>query len=72
MIADIEYIVCKKKHWSLSVLQATKYKAAVLPVAGAVLGTVLAGPVGLVAGAKIGGLLGVAGGGMAGLYHLNY
>ncbi|XP_060604741.1 syntaxin-17-like [Ruditapes philippinarum] len=52
--------------------KAAKYKAAVLPIAGAVVGTVLAGPVGLVAGAKIGGLLGVAGGGLAGFLSGRY
>lgn len=46
--------------------KAAKYKVAVLPIAGAVLGTVVAGPFGLIAGAKIGGLIGVAGGGAVG------
>ena len=46
--------------------QASKLKAAILPVAGALVGTVVAGPVGLVAGAKIGGVLGAVGGGIAG------
>ena len=46
-------------------MQASKYKAAILPVAGALIGTVVAGPVGLIAGAKIGGMAAI-GGGMAG------
>lgn len=45
---------------------ASKYKAAILPVAGALIGTVVAGPVGLVAGAKLGGVVGLVGGGLAG------
>ena len=45
---------------------ASKYKAAILPIAGALIGTVVAGPVGFVAGAKIGGVVGVVGGGFAG------
>lgn len=55
-------------HWTyiiLTFLQASKYKAAILPVAGALIGTVVAGPVGLIAGAKIGGMAAI-GGGMAG------
>ena len=50
--------------------QAAKYKAAILPVAGALLGGVLGGPIGLFAGAKLGGLAGVVGGGILGKdYH---
>ncbi|XP_046377157.1 syntaxin-17-like isoform X2 [Haliotis rufescens] len=47
---------------ALSLAKAAKYKAAILPVAGAVLGGVVAGPLGLLAGAKIGGLAAAAGG----------
>ncbi|XP_033728255.1 syntaxin-17-like [Pecten maximus] len=42
--------------------KASKLKSAALPIAGAVIGGVLAGPVGLVAGFKIGGMAGLAGG----------
>lgn len=45
---------------------ASKYKAAILPIAGALIGTVVAGPVGFFAGAKIGGAVGLVGGGVAG------
>lgn len=47
---------------SFSVFQAAKYKAAILPVGGAVLGGMVAGPLGLLAGLKIGGLAAAAGG----------
>ncbi|XP_056012006.1 syntaxin-17-like isoform X2 [Ostrea edulis] len=47
--------------------KASKYKAAMFPIAGAVIGTVVAGPIGLFAGAKIGGILGIGIGGTAGL-----
>ena len=46
--------------------QAAKYKAAIFPVAGAVIGTALGGPVGLVVGAKIGAVVGAVGVGTAG------
>ncbi|XP_043286237.1 syntaxin-17 [Venturia canescens] len=42
--------------------KASKYKAAIYPVAGALLGTCLGGPVGLVAGLKLGGLTAIGGG----------
>lgn len=50
---------------SLSV-QAVGYKLAVLPVAGALLGGVLAGPIGLLAGFKAMGLVAAVGGGALG------
>lgn len=46
-------------------MQASKLKAAMLPVTGAVLGAILGGPLGLMVGAKVGvvaGLVGTAGG----------
>ncbi|KAL3854422.1 hypothetical protein ACJMK2_013692 [Sinanodonta woodiana] len=45
---------------------AAKFKAAVIPIAGAAIGTVVAGPVGLLVGAKIGAVLGAVGGGTMG------
>lgn len=42
--------------------KASKLKSAMFPIAGAVIGGVIAGPVGLVAGLKIGGMAGLAGG----------
>lgn len=42
------------------------YKLAVLPVAGALLGTVLAGPLGLLAGFKAAGVAAALGGGALG------
>lgn len=47
-------------------LQAAGYKLAVLPVAGALLGGVLAGPIGLLAGFKAAGLAAAVGGGALG------
>lgn len=46
--------------------QAVGYKLAVLPVAGALLGTVLAGPLGLLAGFKAAGVAAALGGGALG------
>ena len=45
--------------------QASKLKSALFPVAGAIVGGALGGPVGLAAGIKLGGLAAV-GGGLAG------
>ncbi|KAL5005734.1 hypothetical protein ScPMuIL_016892 [Solemya velum] len=45
--------------------QAAKSKSAIIPLTGALLGAVVAGPVGLLVGAKIGGLAAI-GGGVAG------
>ncbi|GFS04330.1 syntaxin-17-like [Elysia marginata] len=45
-----------------SLAQASKYKAALLPVVGAVMGGMVGGPIGFVAGMKLGGLAGVMGG----------
>ncbi|XP_066592174.1 syntaxin-17 [Prorops nasuta] len=42
--------------------KALRYKAATYPVAGALLGTILGGPVGFVAGIKLGGLAALGGG----------
>ncbi|XP_021367179.1 syntaxin-17-like isoform X1 [Mizuhopecten yessoensis] len=42
--------------------KASKLKSAILPIAGAVIGGIVAGPVGLFAGLKIGGFAGVVGG----------
>lgn len=36
--------------------KAAKYKVAAYPIAGAMLGTCIGGPIGLIAGLKIGGL----------------
>ncbi|KAK7507288.1 hypothetical protein BaRGS_00001223 [Batillaria attramentaria] len=50
---------------TFSLGKASKFKAAIFPVAGALIGGVVAGPVGFLAGAKI-GLAGAVGGGVAG------
>ncbi|KAK3083062.1 hypothetical protein FSP39_012925 [Pinctada imbricata] len=42
--------------------KASKYKAAAFPVAGALLGTVIGGPVGFLAGLKIGSVAAIGGG----------
>lgn len=42
--------------------QASKYKVMAYPLAGALLGTCLGGPVGLLAGLKFGGLTAIGGG----------
>lgn len=42
--------------------QASRYKALAYPLAGALLGTCLGGPVGLIAGLKFGGLTAIGGG----------
>uniref|UniRef100_K1QLT0 Syntaxin-17 n=1 Tax=Magallana gigas TaxID=29159 RepID=K1QLT0_MAGGI len=52
--------------------KASKFKTAVFPIAGAVIGTVVAGPVGLFAGAKIGAALGLGIGGTAGFFGGKY
>lgn len=46
--------------------QASKYKAAAIPVAGAVIGGVIGGPIGLMAGFKLAGVATAVGGGIAG------
>ncbi|CAH1789398.1 unnamed protein product [Owenia fusiformis] len=51
---------------TIQLSNAAKLKAVMIPIAGAVVGTVVAGPVGLIAGAKIGGLIGAVGGGVIG------
>lgn len=50
--------------------KASRYKAAAYPLAGAVLGTCVGGPVGLIAGLKIGGLAAV-GCGILGEFDMN-
>ena len=47
---------------NVNVFQASKYKAAIFPVAGALIGTALGGPVGLAVGVKVGALAAAAGG----------
>ena len=42
--------------------KASKYKVMMYPLAGALIGTCVAGPIGLFAGLKIGGLSAVGGG----------
>lgn len=64
----LELFVYKVIH----ILQASKFKTAVFPIAGAVIGTVVAGPVGLFAGAKIGAALGLGIGGTAGSLLLTF
>ena len=39
-----------------NVFQASKYKAAIFPVAGTLIGTALGGPVGLAVGVKVGAM----------------
>ncbi|XP_067687314.1 syntaxin-17-like [Haliotis asinina] len=51
---------------ALSLGKAAKYKAAVIPVVGAVIGGVVAGPLGAIAMAKVGALAGAAAGGVVG------
>ena len=50
----------------MSGVQISSYRMAVFPVVGALIGGAMAGPVGLYAGIKIGGLAGAVGGGVAG------
>lgn len=52
-------------YYALS-LQAARLKLAVLPVAGAVVGGVLGGPLGLLAGFKVAGVAAAVGGGLLG------
>lgn len=47
-------------------LQAAKYKLAMLPVAGALLGGAVGGPIGLLAGFKVAGIAAALGGGVLG------
>lgn len=46
--------------------QAATYKLAALPVAGALLGGIVGGPIGLLAGFKVAGLAAALGGGVLG------
>lgn len=52
--------------------KAAGYKAAILPFAGAALGTIVAGPAGLLVGAKLGAVIGALGGGAAGFLGGNF
>lgn len=47
-------------------LQAAKYKLAALPVAGALIGGMVGGPIGLLAGFKVAGIAAALGGGVLG------
>lgn len=47
-------------------LQASKLKAAMIPVAGAVVGGLIGGPIGLIAGFKMAGVAAAVGGGLLG------
>lgn len=47
-------------------LKAAKYKLAALPVAGALIGGVVGGPIGLLAGFKVAGIAAALGGGVLG------
>lgn len=49
---------------------ASKYKIAAYPIAGAMLGTCIGGPIGLIAGMKIGGLAALSCG-ILGKYYMN-
>jgi len=49
---------------------ASKYKVAAYPIAGAMLGTCIGGPIGLLAGMKIGGLAALSCG-ILGKYYIN-
>lgn len=46
--------------------QASKYKAAVFPVSGAIVGGIIGGPIGLMAGFKLAGVAAAVGGSLAG------
>jgi len=46
--------------------QASKYKAAAIPVGGAIVGGIIGGPIGLMAGFKLAGVAAAVGGGIAG------
>lgn len=46
--------------------QASKYKAAAIPIAGAIVGGLIGGPIGLMAGFKLAGAAAAVGGGVAG------
>lgn len=57
----------KNVHSAATLLaQASKYKAAVIPLAGAVVGGLVGGPIGLLAGFKLAGAAAAVGGGIAG------
>lgn len=58
--------VCVRLFLSLPPLQAAKYKMAALPMAGALIGGVVGGPIGLLAGFKVAGIAAALGGGVLG------
>nr|XP_034173664.1 syntaxin-17 [Osmia lignaria] len=53
---DIEETNVNVKEGEKFLVKAVRYKAAMYPIAGAVIGTCIGGPVGLIAGLKVGGL----------------
>lgn len=63
--ADILNSISKLNFFFLF-LQAAKYKLAALPVAGALIGGVVGGPIGLLAGFKVAGIAAALGGGVLG------
>ncbi|KAJ8320042.1 hypothetical protein KUTeg_001629 [Tegillarca granosa] len=63
---NIESVHGNIQQGTLQLGKAAKYKAAIFPIAGALIGTVVGGPFGLVAGAKIGGVFAAVTGGALG------
>ncbi|KAI4881555.1 hypothetical protein NFI96_014887 [Prochilodus magdalenae] len=64
--ANVSVAATNVEEGTRSLGKAARSSLAVLPVAGAVVGTVLAGPVGLLAGFKVAGLAAAVGGGLLG------
>ncbi|XP_061075949.1 syntaxin-17 [Conger conger] len=63
---NVEAATANVEAGSRSLGKAVKYKMAVLPVAGAVLGGVVGGPLGLLAGFKVAGVVAALSGGLLG------
>ena len=63
---DILNSISKLNFFFFFFLQAAKYKLAALPVAGALIGGVVGGPIGLLAGFKVAGIAAALGGGVLG------
>lgn len=64
--ADILNSISKLNFFFFFFIQAAKYKLAALPVAGALIGGMVGGPIGLLAGFKVAGIAAALGGGVLG------